>query len=253
MKNLSSTIKTVKALVTANSPILLVGTAIAGVVSTGVLAAKGGYKARGIIDEAAVVKGESLTVQEQSKLTWKCYTVPVLTGVSTIASIVGVHTIHTKRHAALAGLYAMTTAKLDEHIDKAEELLGPKKTQALTNTLSQEALDVNPLGDKEILMTGENAELCNDRFSGRYFMSSLQSIEQAFNEANRQIIDTGDCSLNDLYNYMGLSDVPMGEAFGWSGDEKILPKIGSAVAADGRASIVVDFRRTPTPRGAVCP
>ena len=48
--NISRSMKTVKSVVTANSPVLLLGTAIAGVVTTAVVSARAGYKARGIVD-----------------------------------------------------------------------------------------------------------------------------------------------------------------------------------------------------------
>lgn len=77
--NIASYVKTAKSVITANSPVLLVGTTIAGVVTTGVLAAKAGYNARGIVDEAegkyAALETEKveLTTQEKAQLTWLCY------------------------------------------------------------------------------------------------------------------------------------------------------------------------------------
>ena len=124
--NISSSIKTVKNLVTANSPVLLVGAAITGVVATGVLAAKGGYKARGIIDNYTAETGETPDLQKQVQLTWLCYAAPAVTGASTILSVVGVHTIHTKRHAALAGLYAVANNRLDVVQVNAGVVLGKR-------------------------------------------------------------------------------------------------------------------------------
>lgn len=121
MINISSYVKTAKSVITANSPVLLLGTTIAGVVTTGVLAAKAGYKARGIVDEAEGRYKEEfdeefvvLTPQEKIQLTWLCYATAGISGAGTIASAVGTHTIHTKRANAMAALYAVTSNKLDD-------------------------------------------------------------------------------------------------------------------------------------------
>lgn len=244
--NITASIKTVKSVITANSPVLLVGTAIAGVVATGVLAAKGGYKARGIIDDAQRGKTEPLSMQEKVQLTWLCYAVPGVTAASTILSVVGVHTIHTKRHAALAGLYAVTSNKLDSYTEKAEELLGAKKTQQLNDSVAQERVDGVPFLNSEVIMTGNGKELCFDETSGRYFMSSMQGIESAFNDLNRQLIDDGDATLNDFYDKIGLPGIPLGADIGWSG-EKVNPRFGATTSPEGHAAISVWFQKEPKP------
>lgn len=242
--NLSSVVRTAKSVITANSPVLLVGTAVAGVVATGVLAAKGGYKARGIIDDARADKAEPLTTTEKVQLTWLCYAAPAITGVSTIASVVGVHTIHTKRHAALAGLYAITSTKLDDYREKAEELLGSKKTQELNNAVAQKAVDDDPIQNHEVIITGGGNELCYDDWSGRYFMGSVAKIESAVNEVNRRLMEDGDVTLNYFYENIGLPSASMGENFGWSG-KKIEARFGAVQSSDGRPAIGVWFQPEP--------
>jgi hypothetical protein len=264
--NITSYVKTAKSVITANSPVLLVGTTIAGVVTTGVLAAKAGYKARGIIDEERMNRVASpeppfdtftdyystyidqapeLAVQEKVQLTWLCYATAGISGAGTIAAAVGTHTVHTKRANAMAALYAVTSNKLDDMTEKAEELLGPKKTQQLQNDVAQKAIDRRPdFEDSEVLMTDEGTELCYDDWSGRYFMSSMPKLEAAINDVNRQLIDEGDASLNDWYDRIGLPDIPMGTSFGWSGT-KIEGRFGAVTAPDGRPAISVWFQRAP--------
>lgn len=242
--NLSSAVRTAKSIITANSPVLLVGTAIAGVVSTGVLAAMGGYKARGIVDAAAAENETELTVQDKFRLTWLCYAAPAVTGASTIASVVGVHTIHTKRHAALAGLYAVTSTKLDDYREKAEELLGTKKTQELNDAVGQKSIDRDAVGDHEVIVLEGGTELCYDEWSGRYFMGSMPIIERAFQEINLQLVESGDASLNDFYEHVGLTPIPMGLDFGWSG-AKISPRFGAVKTRDGRSAVSFWFHETP--------
>jgi hypothetical protein len=248
--NISSAIKTAKTVITANSPVLLVGTAIAGVVTTGVLAAKAGYKARGIIDEAVSdreaegLEPVELTLQEKASLTWLCYASPVLTGASTIAAVVGVHTIHTKRHTAMAGLYAITSTKLDDYQEKAEELLGPKKSQVLRDDVAQKAVDRHPINEEDIILTGKGTEIMIDEWTGRSYYGSVAVVESAINEINRRLIDNDDVDLNDYYELLGLPEVKSGDDFGWSGS-KISAKFGGVVLADGRSAISTYFHQAP--------
>lgn len=245
--NLSSAVKSVKTIITANSPALLVGTAIAGVVATGVMAAKGGYNARGIIDNAEIASDEPLTFQEKAQLTWKCYLIPGITGASTVASVIGVHTIHNKRHAAMAGLYAVATTKLDDMQEEAERLLGPKKSQDMHDSITQRNVDRNPPRNHEVMMLDGGTELCLDKWSGRYFMGSLPHIEKAFSEINLMLAQDGSCTLNDFYDYVGLPPIPMGYEFGWSGKGGVEPRLGKSnpTAPDGRAVIEFEFSKAP--------
>lgn len=242
--NLTSAVRTARSVVTANSPVLLVGTAIAGVVTTGILAARAGYKARGIIDEAEQNSSEPLTNQDRFRLTWLCYASPAIVGASTIASVVGVHTIHTKRHAALAGLYAVTTGKLDDYREKAEELLGSKKTQQLNDAVAQKSVDGAPFETSEVIITQGGDQLCYDEWSGRYFYSSVAMIERGVGLINMQLVEAGDASLNEYYDAIGLTPIPMGLRFGWSGT-KLEPRFGSVTTPDGRAAVAVWFHEEP--------
>lgn len=244
--NISSSIKTVKSVITANSPVLLLGTALAGIVTTGVLAAKAGYKARGIIDEATAEKGEELTTQEKVQLTWLCYAVPAVTGASTIAACVGMHTIHTKRANAMAALYAVTSNKLDDYSEKAEELLGPKKTQTLNNEVAQKSVDRHPLGNNsEVIITKGGTELMQDEWSGRYFRGSVNQVEAIVNDLNRKLIEEDEVPLNDFYDLLGLDEVEMGHTFGWCGADKISVRFGGALTPEGEPVVTVWFQTKP--------
>lgn len=244
--NLSSAVRSAKSVITANSPVLLVGTAVVGVITTGVLAAKGGYKARGVIDAVREESGEEPTPMEKIKLTWLCYAIPAATGASTIASVLGVHLIHNKRHAALAGLYAVTTAKLDDYADEAEKLLGPKKSQQLNNAVAQKGIDRDSFSDThEIIITGMGTELMYDEWSGRYFDGSIPVVEQAIAEINIQLSESEKASLNDYWAHVGLPPLDIGHSFGWH-VRRIDAKFGSVNTPDGRSAVSVGFHESPT-------
>lgn len=268
--NLSSGVRTMKSVITANSPVLLATAAIAGVITTGVLAAKGGYKARGIVDEerarrvaapeapfdtyleykeAFEKNAPQLAPVEIAKLTWLCYAVPAVTGASTIASVLGVHLIHTKRHAALAGLYVAATGKLDDYREEAEKLLGPKKSQELTNVIGQKAVDASAdeFVNNEIIITPGGDQLCYDEYGGRWFLGSLPAIEKAFVETNLQLAKYGEASVNEFYDSLGLQPTQVGH-HGWAGGE-VSGRFGTVTTPDGRSAISFSFHEIPKDLG----
>lgn len=249
--NFSRSMKTVQSVITANSPVLLVGATITGVIATGVLAAKAGYKARGIIDEAQSEKGtEPLTGKEKVSLTWLCYAAPAVTATSTIASCMGVHLIHTKRHAALAGLYAITSGKLDDYKEEIENTLNGKKQQEFNDRVAQRSVDKDGFINNEVIIIEGGTELCHDDWTGRWFHSNMNHIAAALNEVNAMLVDEGELDLNTFYDRLGLQPIPSGTEFGWQ-KTKEMPKLtliyGSVTAPDGRPAISITFRNDPKP------
>lgn len=246
--NLSGPFKAAKSFMTANSPVLLAGAAIAGVVTTGVLAAQAGYKARGIIDFHTDGEPEKIDFKKKAELTWLCFAAPAVAGVSTIASIAGMHLIHNKRQAALAAMYAMTSTKLDDYREQAETLLGPKKSQQISDQLAQNAVDANSpstyLGTHEIQMLPGGTEMCYDEWAGRWFHGSVNAIRAAENEVNAQMAEAGDACLNDFYEHLGLSPTQMGQEYGWSGRKGINVIIGAA-KVDEKPVLTMSFRQEP--------
>ena len=250
--NLNRGLKTAKAVITANSPVLLVGATITSVVATGVLAARGGYKARGIVDAAQAQKGPEtpLTTQEKVQLTWLCYAPAALAGAGGISSCLGVHFVHTKRFAELAGLYAVTSGKLDDMKEEVEEMLTGKKQQDLNDRLAQKSADANPLINNEVVMTQNGTELCYDDWTGRWFHSNMNAIAGVVNEVNAILIDEGELDLNTFYDRLGLTNIPMGTDFGWQHSKtgKLSLIYGNITAPDGRPAIAISFRDAPQPQ-----
>lgn len=243
--NISRSMKTVKSVVTANSPVLLLGTSIAGVITTAVVSARAGYKARGIIDAKQAEQPDvPLTKKEMASLTWLCYAVPGVTVASTIASTTGLHMVHSKRNAALAGLYALSVNKLDDVQEEAEKLLGAKKSQQLNDNLAQKNIDRNPLGYAEPVPTGGGTDLWYDAWTDRFFYSSMNEIAKGVNDANAFLLSEGDLDLNTFYDRIGLNPIPAGTEVGWSG-EPINVTYGSVLHPDGRSAGSITFRDDP--------
>lgn len=244
--DIPSLVKKTKNVVTSRSPELLVGTAVAGIITTGILAAKAGYKARGIIDEAEAERGEPLTTQDKFTLTWLTYATPALTGATSIAAVVGAHAIHTKRYAALSGVYAIAANKADDLQAEVEKHLGPKKRQEMQDELAQRAVDrEGPFENHEVILTGEKKELCFDEYGARYFDGDMNKIDRAFLELNHALAIDGSASLNDFYDHLGLPPNVVGAELGWSGRAHVEPIYGSVKTNTGTTALSFSFRNNP--------
>lgn len=242
--NISRSMKTVKSVVTANSPVLLFGTSIAGIITTGIVSARAGYKARGIVDAKQAEQPETpLTTKEKAQLTWLCYAVPGVTMASSIAAVTGLHVVHSKKNATLAGLYALSMNKLDDVQEEAEKLLGTKKTQQLNDALAQKQIDKHGNYD-EPYVTGDGTDLWYDVWTDRFFHSSMNAIAAGVNEANSFLLKEGDLDLNTFYDKIGLNSIPSGTELGWSG-EPINITYGSVLHPDGRSAGSITFREEP--------
>lgn len=242
--DISSTINKAKRAITAQSPVLLAGTAVVGIISTAILSARAGYKARTYIDAVEIEKGESISTAEKVGLTWLCYIPATIAATAATASVVGAHVIHNKRNAALAGLYAVGMAKLDDYQEKAEELLGPKKSQETRDDVAQKAYERGP-DAHEVVIVGDGTDLAYDEWSGRVLKdTSVATIENVVNIVNRHLLDGDDVSVNEVYDHLGLGPVMAGEGMGWSG-ATIEAKFGTVMTPNGKPAISFWFRPAP--------
>ena len=87
-----------------NSPAILTGCGIAGIVVTAVTAVYATMEASEKINDAEEVKQEPLTNKEIVQVAWKSYIPVALAGASSAACFVGAQTINMRRNMALATL-----------------------------------------------------------------------------------------------------------------------------------------------------
>lgn len=270
MPSVKSIIQTGSTVIRANSPVLLMSTAVVGAVSATIMAAVGGYKAREIIYRAELKKAEEthegidsledyeiamrengpLPLVEKVKLTWLCYTPAAITLVSSVASVVGLHVIHNRRHLAMASLYAVAESKLADEYEtykaKAEELLGEKKTEKLHEELDKKRAEEAFEDNEVIVLEGDSNQLCV--INGRYFESNWDKIQKAWAECLLMLEGPGGApgfSLNDFYDNLGLSRIDLGNHLGWS--QSKMDNIYKSVeeAKNGKAAMAVCFRNEP--------
>lgn len=230
-----------------HGPEILTGIGIAGMLTTTVLAVRATPKAIQLLEEEAESKEDALTVPEKIKTCWKCYIPAAVTGVTSIACLIGASSVNSKRNAALAAAYNISTAALSEYKDKVIETVGEKKERAIQDEIAKDKIEKNPVHTKEVIMTGRGKTLCYDGVFGRYFESDMDTIRRALNAINREIIH-GDMyvSLNDFYDKIGIGPIPIGNELGWNVDDgEIDVDFSAQLTEDDRPCIVLRYNVAP--------
>lgn len=237
---------------TKNSPTILTGMSVAGLVTTTVMAVRATPKAMQILDyerdfrEDAYENPPEITKMDIIELTWRCYVPAAAMAMATIACTIGANSINLRRNAALASVYSLTETAFKEYQAKVIETIGETKEKKVKDEIAKDRIKANPVGKQEIFLTGKGDMLCYDVISGRYFKSDVEKIRKIQNDLNRDLINDMFISLNDVYYALGLSNTKMGNDVGWTiGDGHIDFNFSSQLAEDGTPCLVVDYAVGP--------
>lgn len=250
--------KTAK-LIADNAPIILTGLGVAGTAATAYLTGRASYKAADVIRQEEIreklrLTGEAdpetgnvlkLTRPDKFKLLWKLYLPAAGVGALTVTSIVMANRISMKRTAAMAGALALADRAHTEYKDKVEQHFGKNKEQKVRDDIAQDRVNANPIGNQQVIMTGGGDSLCMDAHTGRYFTSSMNTLEHAVNEINSSLLKHDRASLSDFYNLIGLPTVKRSDEIGWGSPNLVELDTSLTMSEDQRPCIVVDFSKAP--------
>jgi hypothetical protein len=248
--DISKLLKQAEKFTTDNSPAILTGIGIAGVVGTAYLTAKATVKAVDIVDRERSIEFRTTGIQPWSRkqivlLVWKFYIPPVTVGVLTIASIYGANHVGTRRATAMAAAYSISEKAFSEYKEKVVEKLGEKKEQAVHDEIAQERVEKNPVTDTTIIVTGDGDVLCYELFTGRYFKSSMETLKQAANQINYDVLHQGYASLTDFYHEVGLPRTGLSDELGWNTDQLMEINFSTVMSDDNRPCIAFDYNTQP--------
>lgn len=245
--NITNIIKGIKAPISRHSPEILTGIGIAGMVTTTILAVKATPKAIKLIEAEKRAKHvDALSPVDTVKTVWKCYIPAAMTGVSSIACLIGSNAINAKRNAALTTVYTLSEMARNEYKEKVIETIGEKKERTIKEKVDAERIKKDPVSKKEVIITEKGTTLCYDHVFGRYFKSDIDIINRAMNKINREIVINMYASLNDFYAELGLSPVEMGYDLGWNIDDGTIEiEPSSQLADDGTPCLVIDYSVSP--------
>ena len=228
------------------SPAILTATGIISMGTAAVLAAKETPKAIRLIEEREQEIDDELTPKEKVKVAWKCYVPALTTGVFGAACLIGAHSVHARRNAAIATAYKLSETALAEYKEAVTEEIGEEKESLIRKKVIQKKLDETPVGPNNIIITGRGNQPCYDGMSGRVFDSDLNTIEKAINAVNRRMTYEMYVSLSDFYDELGLDHTDISDDVGWNLDDGLLEvSFDSMILADGRPCITLEYHVAP--------
>lgn len=234
--NLHKLLKKTEKMLIDNSPAILTGLGVAGVVTTAYLTGRATFKAADIIRAENKVLNRHATSmndvvhfsnKEKFELVWKLYIPAVGVGSLSIASIICANRIGTRRAAAVASAYAMAERGFQEYREKVVEKMGEKKEREVREEVAQDR--VNRAAQTMVVTApGSGLVWCHDAFSNQFFQSDMQTLRKAQNDVNAQILHSDFATVSDFYDYVngdrkntGLDKTSVSGDMGWNTDKML--------------------------------
>ena len=236
-----------------NSPTILTGVAIAGSVTSTVLAVKATPRAVERLHAAEEKKfkanpdggdGSSrLTVWESVKTAAPYYIPAVAMTSVTIGCIVSATSINNRRNAALLGAYTLTETAFREYQEKVTTEIGQNKEDKLRNELIDARMANHPPTDREVFIDNDTEVLCYDVPSDRYFKSDMETIRKAMNDVNYEVNSNMYATQTMFYELIGLNKTGMSDELGWDGTKPLeIHFAGHINNKTGKPCISIDYR-----------
>lgn len=236
-----------------NGPEILTGLGVAAFVGSTVFAVVGTVKAVKKIESVKEERkktsqgDEKLTKMEVVKSTG-AYFIPsiALLALGTTCSISAANKFN-KRNVALVTALGISERALVDYKEEVKKVLGPKKIKEVEENAVVSKAKITDLPAEEFIVnTGRGNALCYDAISGRWFRSSLTSIQSAANEVNRRLMDEMFIDLNDWYYELGLRPIAIGNELGFNIDDGFIEiSKGSGITDNGTPYLVIDYMVRP--------
>lgn len=235
--------------VSDNSPAILTASAVVGVFATAYLTGRATIKAIELIREDEAVGGTAgdplQRLRERAHLTWREFIPPVTIGACTIACVVFANRIEARRTAAALAAFALSEKAFDHYKEKVVEKIGENKERKYRDEIAQERVSREPCLEDAILLEDGVSVLCMDLYTGRPFLSDMESLRRAENDINFQVNHNFYASLSDFYERIGLPRTTMSDDFGWNADRLLELEFSHALTPTGKPCLTIDFRVAP--------
>lgn len=262
MQSIKSFAHGLKMWTTKNSPVILAGLGVAGLIGTGVAVWKATRKASNVItrkrielaSEQASTKGfqydydhNVISKDLAFKMTWRYYIPAVILGAGSIACIIGGTVQGQKRLAALSALYSMSQEALKEYQEAAKEIVGEKNAEKIKSAVQDDHMNKADASEDLVIITGHGNTLFYDDWNGRFFRSDIDFVKRMVNEMNAQLFRGafGVITLNEFYETMDLPLVRYGSDVGWDGSEAIELSYDARLNQKQEPAIVIEFTNWP--------
>lgn len=233
-------IQDIKASASEHSPAILAGLAIASCVGAVVTTAIAAKKAETV--RYQVVDDARTTMVNRVRARWRYYVPSALLVVTSVSSIVAMHSVQAQRLAIVDAAYAAASSQLVRWKNAVAEH-ADEETKERIEVAASGASDSTEV--PSVLLVSGEIVLCYDEYTGRYFRSNVETLRRVENNINSMIIHDFAASLNDYYSAIGLEDVRMGDSLGWNTDRMLDLTFGTRLSDDGIPCLTVMFSLDP--------
>ncbi len=244
---LNGLVKSAGVFVTRNSTTILTSLAVAGVVSTAILAVRGTPGAMRAL-ERLDQENPDYSNLDAVKAVAPHYIPALATGTVTIASIIGAHGIGSRKNAALASAYSLAERSFTDYRRKVIETFGEAKAQKVQDSVVDDHIrQSNPQASLILLEDGE--VLCYEILTGRFFKSSPEKMRRAQNTLNGRMLDGTEfsVSMNEFYLLCDIPTTMMGEEMGWNESARIDIQLSSHLTPDEKPCLAITYNMPPFP------
>lgn len=224
-----------------NSPTILTGIGLGGVIVTAAMTHKAALRADKLLDG-----DEDLRLRVER--TWKVYIPPVASGLLTMGAIFASNRVNSNRLAALAAAYSLSEGTLLRYKNHVVEHLGEKPANELNEAFVKKDIDDSAEDDRLAPFWGieDHRTVVYDHFLGRFFVSDIESLRAAQNTLNQQVLSQGYAGLSDFYSALNLDSPEAGEILGWTSDG--LLELGFSCVLAKNNQPVLSFMYDPVPQ-----
>lgn len=254
MKNhIQNAISTVGLSINRNSPSILIGLGLSGLVGSIFLAVKATPRAIEILEGEAYRQfkdhggPEDLDIKTKIELVWPVYLPTASTATMAIFAVLLGNKIHLRRAAALASIYTITENALKSYQEKVLEVVGKNKAAQIQGEVEEEELKNNPPTEENTHNVGGGRELCYETLTGRYFWSDAEKIRAAVNVFNHDLLTENVKTLNEFFYDIGLPQVEIAEKLGWDVSEELMEIFINARVSDAneKPCLVIHYVTRP--------
>lgn len=242
---LKTILRAAEKFVSDNSPGILTGLAVAGTVTTAVLAGKAAYSTGLILasEYSEHVAKSNVPTKEKIKLVWKEFIPAGSVGLATITCIIAANHIGSRRTAAIAAAFKLSEQLTEEYKDRVVKTLGAQKEEKMRSELAGERM-ARAGGAETIIISGPES-VFYDELSGRFFKNEMEKIRKSVNDINHQVNNSYYASLSDFYDLIGLDRTKFSDEVGWNTDALLDVQFAATLLSDGRPAIAMSFNTSP--------
>lgn len=200
------------------------------------------------IEGGAITEACQFTVIDYVKTCWKVYSPSTLLIFLGGVCVINANRINVKRTAALTAAYTISETTLREFKNKAVEVVGEKKVDEIKQEVIKDKYESNPIQDRQIIISPYQGEaLFCDGLTMRYFRMNIDNVKKAENRINLIMRNDNYCSVNELYDFLGLEHTDLGRMLGWNIDRDGYVEIITTpqIASNGEPCIYLEFSEMP--------